>query len=308
MVRIHWQMIAVIFCCSMTSCTDGGPDESTNHPPPISDTTPGTTKPPSAVSPDKSVDESPLIDGLWSGTWGGGIPNTRGIVFQPVISQLLVEGDHVELDNFHHWRRLQGTVRFDKAGKKMVLTTSGTNADQSTPKVVSFAYDITYNIQSVELTLSDDDGHAVSFQRLHTAQLPLADVQVELLEATGITKTGDLLVNAFTQLRAGPNGSVYYRPTKRSLKTSKATVRLLEESGWKDMSIAEAGRRIRKPMPVVIAYKDDDVPAPNRDNALWTETGSPQPDSEAVWHTLASTLRAGTLVFVLSSRENVPQP
>jgi len=303
MVRIHWHMIAVALCCTMAACSDGTPDESAGDSQTIAESSTAANPSPTALS-ENSVDASPTIDGLWSGTWGGGSPNTRGIVFQPVISQLFIEGDHVELSNFHEWRKLDGTVRFDNSSRKMLLITTTTERDQTTPKVISFAYDI----QGDRLTLTALDGHAVSFTRVHAAQLPQANVQVEFVEAAGITDTGDLLVNTFTQLRAGRTGSTYFRPTRRSLKTNQATVRLLEESGWKNVAVAEAGKRIRKSMPVVVAYRDDDRQSPVQSSELWAETGPPSPDSEAVWHTLSSILRPGTLVFVLSSRENVPQP
>lgn len=303
MVRIHCRMIAVALCCTMASCSDGTPDESAGDSQPIAESL-TAANPSSAELSENPVDASPMIDGLWSGTWGGGSPNTRGIVFQPVISQLFIEGDHVELSNFHQWRKLDGTVRFDNSSRKMLLITTTTERDPTTPKVISFAYDI----QGDRLTLTGLDGHAVSFTRIRAAQLPQANVQVEFVEAAGITDTGDLLVNTFTQLRAGRTGSTYFRPTRRSLKTNQATVRLLEESGWKNVAVAEAGKRIRKSMPVVIAYRDDERPSPVQSSELWVETGPPPPDSEAVWHTLSSILRPGTLVFVLSSRENVPQP
>ena len=55
------------------------------------------------VSPDPVVDSSPAIetevlDGDWYGSWGGG--EQDGVVFQPVVAELLIEGDHVELSGF----------------------------------------------------------------------------------------------------------------------------------------------------------------------------------------------------------------
>jgi hypothetical protein len=41
---------------------------------------------------------------------------------------------------------------------------------------------------------------------------------------------------------------------------------------------------------------------------LWKGLGSPMPDSEAVWQTFSRILRPGTLVLILSTRENAPLP
>jgi hypothetical protein len=57
------------------------------------------------------------LEGLWSGSWGGG--ERDGVVFQPVNAELVIQGDHVELYGFHNVSRLSGTVRFDAAAKKL---------------------------------------------------------------------------------------------------------------------------------------------------------------------------------------------
>jgi hypothetical protein len=78
----------------------------------------------------------------------------------------------------------------------------------------------------------------------------------------------------------------------------------------KKVTIDEARKLIRKSTPVAVTYRHDDrPPAPIReDSELCKEMGSPLPDSKAVRQTLARILGPGTLVFILSARENVPQP
>src|SRR5687768_4020615 len=46
------------------------------------------------------------LDGLWSGSWGGGERN--GVVFQPVIAEMLILGDHVEIRGFPGVAKLAG--------------------------------------------------------------------------------------------------------------------------------------------------------------------------------------------------------
>jgi len=60
--------------------------------------------------------------------------------------------------------------------------------------------------------------------------------------------------------------------------------------------------------PVVVAYRHDDRPSPHQLHRLWKEMGAPSPDSAAVSRTFSRILRPGTLVFILSARENVPHP
>lgn len=139
-------------------------------------------------------------------------------------------------------------------------------------------------------------------------QKPLANAQVEFVTATGINEAGDLLVTEYAQLRVGQVGPTYYQPEPRTRKTKQATAFLVQENTLKKVGLDEARGLIRGPTPVVIAYRPDDRPEPQQLYQLWKEIGSPAPDSEAVAQTLSKLLRPGSLVFVLSARENVPVP
>jgi hypothetical protein len=117
-----------------------------------------------------------------------------------------------------------------------------------------------------------------------------------------------LLVTEFSTLRAVRAGTQYFQPVDRSLKTDGATILLVQDAGLKAVTLGEARRLIREPTLVVVAYRQDDRPAPQPLHELWRDLGPPLPDNEAVRQTFSRLLRPGTLVFVLSARANVPQP
>ncbi len=255
-----------------------------------------------AANSSAPVSDSKPIEGLWSGSWGGG--DRDGVVFQPVIAELFIKGDHVELCGFRNPSRLTGTVRFDANAKQMhIIPTAGADG-QSAPKTIDYGYEI----KGDELTLVDSDRVSISLQKHRALQDPLANVNLELVAATGINDAGDLLVTEFTVLRVGRTGATYFQPENHSLKTKQSTVLLVQETGLKKVSLDEARGLIRKSMPVAVTYWHDDLPSPHQLHELWKEMGSPAPFSDAVSQTLSRTLRAGTLVFVLSARENAPMP
>jgi hypothetical protein len=225
-------------------------------------------------------------------------------VFQPVIAELFIRGEQLEITGFPHVGRLTGTVRFDAGAKRLRITPAPAAGVQPAPKALEYAYEVKRD----RLTLTDGDRTTITLQRLHVVQKPLANAQVEFVAATGINDAGDLLVTKFTVLRAGRTGTTYYRPEKQLLSTKQATVLLVQETGLKKVTIEEARRLVGKAPPVVVAYRQDDRPSPPPSHELWKDLGSPLPDTEAVGQTFARVLRPGTLVFVLSARENVPRP
>ena len=241
------------------------------------------------------------IEGLWYGSWGGGDRN--GVVYQPVMAELFVAGDHVELCGFPNVSRLTGSVRFDASAKRMRITPTAVAGGQPAK-----AIDYAYQIEADELTLIDSDKSRLTLERQPVVRDPLADVRVDLVAASGINAAGDLLVTEFTMLRAGRAGTAYFRPRSSPLKTRQAAVFLVEEAGLKKVTIAEARGLIREATPVVVTYRRDDELPRRGFHRLWSEAGKPVPDSEAVLRTFSRVLRPGTLVFVLSARENVVAP
>jgi hypothetical protein len=145
-------------------------------------------------------------------------------------------------------------------------------------------------------------------QRLTLQPHAPANCQVELVTAERINEAGELLVTEYTQFLVGQAAKPYFQASKRALKTSKATILLIEGTGYKKVDIAQARKLLRSPMPVAVLYRHEDRPGAQAWTALQKYAGSPTPDNEVVWETLARTLRAGTLVFVLSAKDNVPQP
>jgi hypothetical protein len=242
------------------------------------------------------------IEGLWSGSWGGG--ERDGVIFQPVRVELFVRKDQAELHGFPGVSHLTGTVRYDARARRMRITPTTGTAGQPAPKAIEYTYDL----QADTLTLVGADTLPITLQRHRVAESPLANARVEFVAATGIDDAGDLLVTEYRALRAGRAGTVYFQPAKRSLKTRQASILLVQESGLKRVTLAEARRLVRDSTPVAVSYREDDHPAPQQFHELWTDTGPPAPDSEAVQQIVWRMLRPGTLVFVLSARENVPLP
>jgi hypothetical protein len=260
----------------------------------------GVSRSDDVASKDRDSDLK-AIEGLWFGFWGGG--GASGVVFQPMMAELFIEGDHVELYGFHDVGRLTGTVRLDASAKQIHMTPTAEAGGQSA-KAIEYEYEM----KADELTLIGRDRFPITLQRRRVVKNPLANAQVEFVTATRITDAGDLLVSEFTVLRAGRAGTAYFQPENRSLKTKQSTVFLAQESGLKRITIDEARGLIRAPTPVVVTCQNDDHPLPHQLHELWKEMGRPLQDSAAVLQTFSRVVRPGTLVFILSSRENAPLP
>jgi len=256
------------------------------------------------VAAKEPINDPKAIEGLWSGAWGLTV-DAEGAVHTPVMAELFVRGGHVELYGFPklNRNRLTGTVRFDESAKQMQITPAAEAGGQPEKRIV-----YAYEIKADELLLIDSDKFSISLHRHRVAQEPLANAQAELVAAAGINDAGDLLVTEFTVLRAGRVGATYLQPVSRSLKTKQAIVLVVQQTGWKKITVDDARRLIHEQTPVVVAYRHDDRPSQHQLHRLWKEMGSPTPDSEAVSRTFSQILRPGTLVFVLSASENAPQP
>lgn len=251
--------------------------------------------------PAKADGNKTALEGLWSGSWGGG-EQREGVVFQPVLAELAVQGDKIEVFGFREVGRLSGTVRVDATTRRLRLTPK--TLDQSTLKPPEYTYELKGN----RLTLIDSDKIPIHLERVRTDPNPIANASLELVSADGINDARELQVTMFNSLRAGRPSAIHYQPDNRLLKTTNATVLEVQEAGVKKVTVDEARRLIRKSTPVAITYRNEDDPPPSQNHELWTDLGSPQPDSEVVWKTYSRTLRPGTLIFVLPAREKIPQP
>lgn len=252
------------------------------------------------AAPDGPSNDARLIQGLWSGSWGGG--DRDGVVFQPVIAELVIAGDKVEFTGFPKVGRLAGTVRFDTRARRMRVTPAPGDGPAPTP------IDYKYELDADKLTLTGSDELEIFFHRHAVVKDPLADVQVEFVTADQINEAGDLLITEFTALEAGQAGATYFQPQQRKLATRQGAVFLVQETGVRAVGLDDARGLMRKSTPVVVAFRPDDRPPPQQFHELWKDTGPSPPESAAVQRTIARLVRPGTLIFVLSARENLPVP
>jgi hypothetical protein len=240
------------------------------------------------------------VQGLWIGSYGGG--QRDGVTFQPAIAEMFIQGDQIEV--YGYPSNVAGTFRVDPKAKQLEITASDDAGGKATMKTHSYAY----QVKGDELTIIVGGKPSITFRKRDALQAPQANAQVELVTAEEINKAGDLLVTEFSELEAGRVRATYFEPRRRTLKTQQATVLVVQKTGCKKISLAEARDLIRRPMPVVVTYRQDDRRPPEDWRHLSKETGPAAPDGAAVGRTFSGLLQPGTLVFVLSAKENVPVP
>jgi hypothetical protein len=240
------------------------------------------------------------FDGVWSGSWGGGERN--GKVFQPVLAEMLIRGDKIELIGFRAANQLWGLVKIDPATKTIKVTSARTGTSLS--KVIEYKYEATPR----SLTLTDSDNVSIQLQKRQLDLNPLADVRLELVTADGINDKGHLQITEYSALKFGRTDVIFYEPITRAFMTQEATVLIVEENGLKKITIDEARKQLQPAAAVAIAYRTDFDPAAKEGREFQARLGSPQPDSEAALRTLGRTLRVGTFVVVFPARLAIPDP
>jgi hypothetical protein len=256
-----------------------------------------------AAGPGDRQRDAKSLEGLWTGSWGGG--GHDGVIFQPVIAELFIRGDHVEMSGFRDPAKVSGTFRLDTSAKQMHITPAAEEAGKAAPKTLDYHYEIKSDL----LTLTAGDNFSIVLERQKVVESPLADMRVEFLSATGINDAGNLLVSKYNLLKAGQKGDAFYfQPIAYSLKTKSSKVLSVQTTGVTAISLDAARKLIRGTTPVVVAFVPDEVSAGPNLHELWKEAGSPRPDGQAASRMLAQIVRPGTLVFVLSAKENVPVP
>lgn len=267
----------------------------------------GASRPVDARAQDKvsgaeHADAARQLDGLWSGSWGGGARD--GVVFQPVLAELLIDGDRVALRGFRGVTALAGKLRIDAGANTLELRADPTESDAVPPKAVRFSY----TLEDKTLTLTDADGVEVTLQRVDTDREPMSQAGVEFVTATSLSRTGELELIEYTMVQTARAGTVYFRPRRRVLNTANGTtIRVVQESGWKTLSLPQARSAISTATPVVLLKRHVPRGAPNP-NDVWHELGEPAPESESVWKTFSRVLQPGTLVFIVPAIDTVPEP
>jgi hypothetical protein len=254
------------------------------------------------VALEQPAAEPSSIEGLWFGTWGGGAVGE--VVFQPASAEMFIRGNHVEMVGFPVLGKLTGNIRVDARARRMYLTPGSAAGGSPASDLIEYSYELNDDA----LTLISNEKRAIKLQRYRVADKPFANAKVEFVEASLINQAGDLVITEFIELRAGRAATVYLHPETRSLKTRQSTVLVTQETGARRITIDEARAMVHPGSPVVLAYLHNDEPPPNQPQILWKAMGSPSPESVAVLRTLSRVVRPGTLIFILSARENIPQP
>jgi hypothetical protein len=247
-----------------------------------------------------AVQEVEAVQGLWVGSYGGG--QRDGVVYQPALAELFIQGDHIEVSGYPS--TVAGTFRLDPKAKQIKVTCS----DESNGKTIVSTLEYGYEIKGDKLTMSGGDKRSITFSKRDVVHDPLANVEIEIVTAQGINKAGDLLVTAYTELEAGQFRATYFETQRRSLKTKRATVFVVQKTGCKNVSLDEARGLLRESIPVVIAYCREDRRPSDPSSQLAKKVGRPAPTGQAARRMFSRILQPGTLVFVLSAKENAPVP
>ena len=248
----------------------------------------------------KPADDSPNFEGLWSGSWGGG---QRGdVVFQPVLAEMVVQGDQLELRHFRNAERDRGRFQLDRAARRIRISLE--TETKSPARIIEFQY----QWNGDKLTLTDNDQVSVSLSRQPVQKDAHANVAVQLVLANGIKEAGELAITEFTVLQSKGVAVTVHQPVHRSLSTKNSVVLQLQETGIKKITLDEARGLLSAPTPVVITYRNARNSGAYQSHELWTDQGSVLPESEAALRTYARLLRPGTLIFVLPEEASVHVP
>ena len=246
-------------------------------------------------------DDLKPLQGLWKGSWGGG--QGDGVIFQPVLSRIGINGDRVECRGLPFESDGSGTISVSKKGEDKSLQFSYTvKADGQVQKKT---VDVPYTVKGDALTLTFRENGECRLLRVTVQQQPLANASVECVLATGINDSDDLLITRYSVLNAAKIEAKYYEPHNQAIPTKDAAIFHVQEGELKKVTVDQARRLLNKQTPVVLTYREDQKAQPSE---IWQDTGSAPPDSEPVCKTFAQTLKTETLVFVFSSKSAMIVP
>lgn len=242
------------------------------------------------------------FEGLWTGLWGGG--ESDGVIFHPVVAQIMFDGNRVELSHFRNIKQISGTFKFDSDSGEMHIVRTANDGEQTQPGLIKYACELNDDT----LTMVDSAGFPVTLERVVVTKNPLVNASVELLSTKGFNDEGDLIVTRYSVLEAGQQGVRFFEPSDYVLNTKDATILCVIENGCRELTIDEARSLVNESSMVAVTYRDEDRPASQRSSELWEDTGPVALDGQAARQTWSSTLRAGTLVFVLARQNVDPLP
>jgi len=107
------------------------------------------------VAPKEQAGDLKTIQGLWSGSRASVFFLGEGIYHaEQAVTELVIQGDHVELKGFPGGTRLTGTVRLDPGAKRMHITPAAEANGQPQAKAI----DCVYELKADELTLTASQG------------------------------------------------------------------------------------------------------------------------------------------------------
>lgn len=256
---------------------------------------------PSDDLPQKQIAEDiKQLDGLWSGSWGGGESN--GTVFQPVIAELMVDGEKFELFGFRGLNQAWGLIQIDPAMKTLKFTTA--KAADAPSKEIKY----TYKHSEGRLTLFDAENVAIELNKVPLQTKPLVKVRMDILIAEGINEAGRLLTTEQSVVKVGRSTSIRYEASTVARKIDPLLIFVTGEDGMKKVSVDEARKLLKPSTPVAMAYRETDDQMLKWDIGLRHFQGAATPESDAGLQTLARALRPRTLVFVVSDLQALPEP
>lgn len=88
---------------------------------------------PAVPAAEAPADHVKALEGSWTGAWGGG--QRDGTVFQPVIAELFIHGDQIELKGMPTLGQFAGAFECDAVAKRLRITPTAV-AGQPPPKTI----------------------------------------------------------------------------------------------------------------------------------------------------------------------------
>lgn len=245
--------------------------------------------------------ESPtVLDGLWSGSWGGG--ESGGVVYQPVVAHLAFEGTVVDLENFPGMQSLNGSFVFNRDRQTVALSARGSAESEPPEHIITLQYLPDRDV----LSLAGAAGRSLVLHRETATGAVPGNLQLELLEATGINERGDLQVNDVARVSHRVFQKAHYRRLPRVVALAEATIVRVNGSDVSEVGIETARQQLVQPQPVALMFR---VEGELREPAAPGQTAAQLPSvDEAVRSMLSRSLAPGTLVFLLPPQARIPQP